>query len=152
MNSRLLTAFVLICACAVFDTSAAEQPEGHSEYVEYMFVFGAKSGSVEGDTLTLNGVPNVLYFSGRPYRIAGHMDADTFVKVWSDGKDGFNNDPPNAVLSMMGDHGAFNVVVELLGVKAVGDAVSFKIRKLDGELQKEFGEAALFVDNVILDL
>jgi hypothetical protein len=148
MNSRLLIVFVLIFACAELGTRAAEQPANHSEYVDYMFVFGAKSGSVEGDTLTLNGVPNVVYFSGRPYRMAGHMDADTFVKVWSDGKDGIDEDPPNAVLSMMADHGAFNVVVELLSVKAEGDAVSFKIRKLDGEVQREFGEAALFVDSL----
>lgn len=148
MSSRLLIAFVLIFACADLDTRAAEQHANHSEYVDYMFVFGAKSGSVVGDVLTLNGVPNVVYFSGGPYRIAGHMDADSFVEVWSDGEDGFNNDPPNAVLSMMGDHGAFNVVVELLSVKAEGDAVSFKIRKLDGEVQREFGEAALFVDSL----
>jgi hypothetical protein len=148
MKSRLLIVFVLIFACSGLGARAAEQTADHSEYVDYMFVFGAKSGSVEGDTLTLNGVPNVVYFSGRPYRMAGHMDAHTFVKAWIDGKDGFSKDPPNAVLSMMGDHGAFNVVVELLSVKAEGDAVSFKIRKLDGELKREFGEAALFVDSL----
>jgi len=148
MKSRLLIVSVLVLTCTGFGAIAAQQQSDHSEYVDYMFVFGAKSGSVEGDTLTLNGVPNVVYFSGRPYRMAGQMDADTFVKVWSDGKDGFSKDPPNAVLSMMGDHGAFNVVVELLSVKAEGDAVSFKIRKLDGELKREFGEAALFVDSL----
>ncbi|MCP4229153.1 MAG: hypothetical protein GY771_03270 [bacterium] len=41
----------------------------------------AVSGSCDGETLTLNDVPAVVYFSDRPYRIAGYVSEEQFLIV-----------------------------------------------------------------------
>jgi len=51
----------------------AENVIDDSKNTGYLFVISGTSGSLDGDTLTLNGVPNVIYFSDRPARKAGHM-------------------------------------------------------------------------------
>ncbi len=51
----------------------AENISEYSKGIHYQHVLSATSGSLKGDTLTLNGVPNVIYFSDRPDRVAGHM-------------------------------------------------------------------------------
>ena len=55
----------------------------------YLYVISGTSGSLEGDKLTLNGVPSVIYFSDRPARIAGHMSLSSFIKMWNKGSDSF---------------------------------------------------------------
>jgi len=49
----------------------AENIIDDSKEPSYLFVLIATSGSLKGDTLTLKGVPNVIYFSDRPARKAG---------------------------------------------------------------------------------
>ena len=47
--------------------------------------------------LTLDGVSSVMtFFSDRPQRIAGNMKTTDFVPFWSEGKNSFLSDPPNA--------------------------------------------------------
>jgi hypothetical protein len=41
----------------------AEHVIDDSKNPGYLFVLSATSGSLKGDTLTLNGVPNVIYIS-----------------------------------------------------------------------------------------
>lgn len=48
----------------------------------YLFSLAAKSGSLDGNLLTLKGVPLVVYFSDRPNRIAGHITLEKFVEMW----------------------------------------------------------------------
>jgi len=56
----------------------AENVIDDSKNTRYLFVLSATSGSLKGDTLTLNGVPNVVYFTDRPARKAGHMSVSKF--------------------------------------------------------------------------
>ncbi len=51
----------------------AEHVIEDSKNTDYLFVISGTSGSLDGDTLTLNGVPNVIYFSDRPARKTGHL-------------------------------------------------------------------------------
>jgi len=44
----------------------AENVIDDSKNPGYLFVISGTSGSLDGDTLTLNGVPNVVYFSVKP--------------------------------------------------------------------------------------
>jgi hypothetical protein len=39
-------------------------------------------------------------FTDRPARLAGHMPTSKFVPLWSQGKDSFLKDNPNATLSV----------------------------------------------------
>ena len=79
-----------------------------------MFVQTAHGMSSDGTTLTLNEVtPSTLYFSDRPQRIVGHMTTANFVELWGAGDNGFEEDPPNAVLAFLepGDQAPEDAVV-----------------------------------------
>ena len=142
----------VLAVITIFSVSIAVQSQvftvNEDQAPTYLFVLSAKSGKVEGDTLTLSGVPNAVYFSDRPNRIAGHRSLESFTGLWDNASDSFKADPPNASLSMMGDHGADNVVVELVSAETQGDSVTFKIKVLSGKVQQEFGESALFIDSI----
>ncbi len=125
----------------------AEHVIDDSKEPSYLFVMSATSGSLKGDTLTLNGVPNVIYFSDRPARKAGHLSLDKFVESWNKGSDSFKADPPNATLSVLKKDGANNVVVELLSVEQKGGSVVFKVAVLDGVPPHTFYATSIFVDS-----
>ena len=98
--------------------------------------------------MTLNGVPNVLYFSDRPARVAGHLSLEKFVESWNKGTDSFKADPPNATLSVLTKEGAKNVVVELKSVQQKRGSVVFKAEVLDGVSPQTFNATAIFIDGL----
>ena len=117
------------------------------EQPELLAVASALSGSFNGDVLTLEGVPAVVYFSDRPERIAGHMAVSDFIALWGGEENGFIADPPNASLSILGaGEMGDDVVLELIDADLVGDTVTFTVKVLEGELPETFGAASLFVD------
>ncbi len=124
----------------------AEHLIDDSKEPSYLFVLSAASGSLKGDTLTLNGVPNVIYFSDRPDRVAGHISLEKFVESWNKGSDSFKADPPNATLSILGKVDEMNVVVELMSVEQKSGSVIFKVAVLEGTLPQRFKTSSLFID------
>jgi len=126
----------------------AENVIDDSKEPSYLFVLSATSGSLKGDTLTLNGVPNVLYFSDRPARKAGHLSLEKFVESWNNGSDSFKADPPNATLSLhvADEKGIKNVVVELMSVEQKSGSVVFKVAVLEGTLPENFKQCWVFID------
>ena len=82
-----------------------------------LFVQTARQAVFEGTTLTLKDVsPSTLFFSDRPERIAGHYTNDEYLKCWTEGRDSFLKEPPNAVVSTFTRPGAdpTDVVVMIL--------------------------------------
>jgi hypothetical protein len=124
----------------------AENVIDDSKEPSYLFVISGTSGSLDGDTLTLNGVPNVIYFSDRPARKAGHISLSNFVEMWDKGDDSFKTDPPNATLSVLKKDGEENVVVELMSVKQKNGSVIFKVAVLEGTIPETFQISSMFVD------
>jgi hypothetical protein len=112
----------------------------------YLFVMSGTSGSSDGETLTLNGVPGVVYFTDRPARQAGQISLSKFVEMWSNGGGSFKADPPNAVLSILSESTNQNIVIELQDPSIKRDVVSFKIKILQGTALKKFKESSLFID------
>ncbi len=129
----------------------AEHVIDDSKNPGYLFVLSATSGSLKGDTLTLNGVPNVIYFSDRPARKAGHMSLSNFVEMWDKGVDSFKADPPNATLSVLTKEGDKNVVVELRSEEQKLSSVVFKVVVLEGIFPVEFNTVDLFIDLFVGD-
>ena len=127
----------------------AEHVIDDSKNTSYLFVISGTSGSLKGDTLTLNGVPNVIYFSDRPDRVAGHMSLSNFVEMWDKGVDSFKADPPNATLSVSKEDEARNVVVELTCVEQKKDSVVFKVVLLEGKGIESFEASSLFIDIIM---
>ncbi len=117
-----------------------------SKKPSYLIVLSATSGKVEGDTLTLNGVPSAVYFTDRPQRKAGHLSIEKFIETWNRGSDNFKIIPPNATLSVLKEDGAKNVVVELKSVEQKGGLLVFKVALLEGNIKGKFGTCSLFID------
>jgi len=128
----------------------AEHVIDDSKNPGYLFVISGTSGSLDGDTLTLNGVPNVIYFSDRPNRIAGHMSLSEFIEMWNKGSDSFKADPPNATLSILTKEVVKNVVVELISVEQKSGSVVFKLAVLEGSITGHFHEGTLFIDKGVM--
>ena len=139
----IFTVMLMLVTGLVF----AEHVIDDSKEPSYLFVISGTSGSLDGDTLTLNGVPNVIYFSDRPARKAGHRSLSEFIEMWDKGVDSFKADPPNATLSLLNKEGAKNVVVELMSAEQKNGSVVFKVVVLEGKVAESFEASSLFIDS-----
>ena len=80
-----------------------------TEVVPSLIVMNAQGATLDGGTLTLNGVaPNSIVFADRPVRSAGHALTAHLVEEWApgEGEDGFSKDPPNATVSVFAKDGS----------------------------------------------
>ena len=74
------------------------------ERIDALFVQSATGFTSEGTTITLHGLAeSTVYFADRPRREVGHMRSSSFIALWDVGVYRFAIDPPNAVLSFLGD-------------------------------------------------
>ena len=147
-------------ALALRSAAAAEgkeepNKEGHEpqEKADFLFVQNARSIAHADGRLTLKGIsPATVMFSDRPERIAGHMATARFVPFWSEGKESFLLDPPNATLSVLDNKGMEDVVLVLQEPELVGDDLSYQVRVLEGKLPAKGGPASLFIDIIGMPL
>lgn len=134
----------------VGESAAAEEP---GTKLTILFVQNARSLTFQNGKLTLKGVsPATVFFSDRPQRIAGHMDTKEFVPFWSEGRNSFLSDPPNATLSIFGEGTVTNVVVVLRNPELKGDELSYDVRVLQGEMPDKGDLASLFIDVIGMPL
>ncbi|MBB3458913.1 hypothetical protein FHT86_007242 [Rhizobium sp. BK313] len=114
-----------------------------------LLVVNADGAKLEGDKLTLTGVSaNSIVFADRPVRAAGHILTDELVKQWGEGPDNFNDDPPNATVSVLnGGSEVRDAVVTLKSPKLDGTTLTFDVTVLEGNLSTATGPAAVFIDH-----
>ncbi|MEI8177715.1 hypothetical protein [Aestuariivirga sp.] len=120
-----------------------------TEPIASLGVLNADGATLADGKLTLTGVSgNVIVFADRPVRAAGHETTDLFISRWSDGKDSFSKDPPNATISILGGEkdGVVDAVVTISNPKLDGDKLTFDAKVLEGDLKGINGPAALFID------
>lgn len=126
-----------------------------SEQIEALFVQSAAGMTYDkaSGKLVLRGVsPATILFSDRPKRIAGHMDTKEFVPFWSEGKDSFSKDPPNATLSIFDERALSQVVVTLRNPVLAGDTLTYDVRVLQGEMPAKGGLISVFIDIIGMPL
>jgi len=129
---------------AITFATAAEEKKA-----DFLFVQSAKSMSFDPDTnkLTLENVsPVTVFFTDRPERIAGNMKTAAFVPFWSEGKDSFKSDPPNADISIVEEKTLKQTVVELQDPVLDGDSLTYTIKVLKGELPAAGTDVSVFID------
>ncbi len=155
-----LVAFVAVTllsmnSCTNNDNSVKDTVKNVSEVQnevegpQYLAVMSGMSGSYDGEKLTLNEVPMVMYFSDRPWRIAGQMGVEKFINGWEKNYSDLETDPPNAILSILNENGTTtNVVIELLTPEFLDGAVHFYIKILDGVMPAKLGSTSLFIDPI----
>jgi hypothetical protein len=118
-----------------------------SKNVDVLFVQNAKNMSFSEGKLVLRGVnPVTVCFTDRPARMAGHMQTSKFVPLWSQGKDSFLKDNPNATLSVFSGNNVADLVVELSNPQLSGDDLTYDVRLLEGTPPANGGACALFID------
>lgn len=128
------------------ETTAAE-PEAEAEMVELLFVQHSDSVTLEDGVLTLVGIDDdVLYFSDRPHRVVGRETVEEFVEVWDEGKESFEEIPPNAVLVSRQDDQLKNLTVVLRNPVLADGNLTYEVEVLDGPESGSGGLAALFID------
>ncbi len=115
--------------------------------VDLLFVQNAKGVAFKNGKLVLRGVnPLTVCFADRPERMAGHMPTNKFVPMWSQGKDSFLKDPPNATLSIFDGDKVVDAVVVLRNPQISGNDLSYEVRVLQGILPAKGGACSLFID------
>ncbi len=121
---------------------------------DFLFVQNAASMAYANGKLTLQGVsPVTVFFSDRPERIAGNMATTAWVPFWSDGKDSFAKDNPNANLSILEkDKALEDIVVTLSNPVLAGNDLSYEVKVLQGALPARGGPASLFIDIIGMPL
>src|SRR6266498_3780302 len=118
-----------------------------SKKVDVLFVQNAKNVSFNKGKLVLRGVnPVTVCFTDRPARMAGHMQTSKLVPLWSQGKDSFLKDNPNATLSIFGGGNVSDLVVELSNPQLSGNDLTYDARILEGTPPVNGGACALFID------
>jgi len=155
-----LAAVTLLAGSAVSfaQSGPAKKPPAAPATVELLLVQNASSVAIDAGkhTLTLKGVgPSTLYFSDRPVRLAGHYRTkEDYLPLWTQGKDSFFKDPPNATLSVFekGQKELTDVVVKLQHPRLEGDDLTYDITVIEGKLPESGGPSALFIDVIGMPL
>src|SRR5437867_7736458 len=118
-----------------------------SKKVDVLFVQNAKNVSLNQGKLVLRGVnPVTVCFTDRPARMAGHMQTSKLIPLWSQGKDSFLKDNPNATLSIFRGDNVSDLVVELSNPQLSGNDLTYDARILEGTPPVDGGACALFID------
>jgi hypothetical protein len=158
-----ITTFTLLSGCKSSDRGASSDPPSASsgseasntttQKVEFLFVQNAKDVSFKNGIMTLHGVnPVTVCFADRPERIAGHMPTTKIVPMWSEGKNSFTADPPNATLSIFSGDTVSNVVLVLRNPHVSGDDLTYDVRWLEGTPPARGGACSLFIDIIGMPL
>ena len=152
---------VLLLAAVVLSTSGCSTTANKSDAsttssaskAEYMFVQSAEDVRIDPAKQTIRLVkvnPQVVYFTDRPVRLAGHTTMSDYLKEWTPqaGKDSFQADPPNATLSTYEPGQADNTlaVVKITDPVVEGADLIYSYSLIEGKLPTKGGETALFID------
>jgi hypothetical protein len=127
---------------------AQPTPEAPKE-ADFLFVQSAKGMTFDKakNTLTLTGVsPVTIYFTDRPERIAGNMKTTRFIPFWSEGKDSFKSNPPNADISIIEGKELKQIVVELQDPVLNGDNLAYTVKILQGTMPATGADVSVFID------
>jgi hypothetical protein len=134
---------------AAAQTAPAPAAADASGNADFLFVQTARRMTFDraANRLTLHDVsPVTLFFSDRPDRIAGNMRTAAFVPFWSQGRDSFLSDPPNADLSIVEGGELRQVVVVLHNPVLEGGNLAYTVQVLSGTMPDAGEEISVFID------
>ena len=115
---------------------------------EVLFVINFDTGSFDGKKLTLNGngLSNVIYFSDRPERVAGHMGVNGFLALWAKGSGSLEKYQPKSVLSLFINNEQKDYVLTVSNPVVNGTYLVFDAVVIDGGPPESFNTGGLFMD------
>jgi hypothetical protein len=136
----------LAASSVAFCKTALAQANGSADF---LFMQSAKGMMFHkaASKLTLTGVsPVTVFFTDRPERVAGNMRTTAFIPFWSEGKDSFKSDPPNADISLLEGNTLRQVVVVLEEPVLLGENLTYTVKVLQGELPAKAADISVFID------
>ncbi len=139
----------LMATAAFAGTALTLRPVlAQAKQADFLFVQNAASMTYANGKLTMKDVsPVTIFFSDRPERIAGNMPTQAWVPFWTDGKDNFAKDNPNANLSVLEKDKALEDIVGTLSNPVLsGKDLSYDVKVLQGTMPASGGPASLFID------
>jgi hypothetical protein len=153
---NFMVAAALAATTVPLRTAFAQATKEGAKVADFLFVQNAKSMTYDQakGKLTLKGVsPVTIFFTDRPERIAGNMPTRMFVPFWSEGKDSFAKDNPNANLSILEqDKALADIVVTLGNPMLKGEDLSYDVKILEGNMPAKGGPVSLFIDIIGMPL
>jgi hypothetical protein len=151
-----MTAAALVASAVPLRSALAQAPKENPKEADFLFVQNAQSMSFDKakGKLTLKGIsPVTIFFTDRPERIAGNMPTRVFVPFWSEGKDSFSKDNPNANLSILEkDKALADIVVTLANPVLKGQDLTYDVKILEGTMPAKGGPVSLFIDIIGMPL
>ncbi|WP_255007428.1 hypothetical protein [Roseovarius sp. M141] len=142
-------------AGAMLIPGAAVAQSADAANADFLFVQSADAMAFDADQnrLTLRDVsPVTLFFTDRPERIAGNMSTEKFVPFWSEGKDSFLSDPPNADVSIL-ENGVLRQVVVVLKDPVFEEGnLHYTVKIIDGEMPVLGEDVSVFIDVIGMPL
>jgi hypothetical protein len=124
--------------------TTAGKPSGK---MDVLYVQNAKGVTLEKGKLVLHGVnAATICFTDRPARLAGHLSTSGFIPLWSEGKNSFLKDPPNATLSIFSGGNVSDLVVVISNPVLSGNTLTYDAKVLEGATSAKGGECSLFID------
>lgn len=154
MNTRriLFTAAPAFAGALVAARAADAKPVPHADF---LFVQTSKRMRFDKATnmLTLDDVSSVTtFFSDRPERIAGNMRTADFVSFWSDGKNSFLSDPPNADISILEGSTLHQITAVLRDPVLQGNSLNYTVKLLSGDVPAAGADVSVFIDIIGMPL
>ena len=142
------TAMAATSLASITSARAQATPEA-PKMADFLFVQSSKGMTFDKATsaLTLTGVsPVTIFFTDRPERIAGNMKTARFIPFWSEGKDSFKSNPPNADISIIEGTELKQVIVELQNPVLKGDDLTYTVKLLQGDMPAKGADVSAFID------
>ena len=150
-RSFITTAAVAASSLVSLKTVLARPTPEAPKEADLLFVQSSKGMTFNTATneLTLTGVsPVTAFFANRPQHAAGKMKTTDFMPFWSEDKDSFKSNPPNANISIVNGKERKQVVVELLDPVLKGDNLTYTVKLLQGAMPAEGADVSVFIDIV----
>lgn len=152
VTSRILVVVTTLFGLSFASTRSLEAEDADTTPV-FLFVHTADDFEADPDSKSLRLVnvnQQVLFFSDRPDRIVGHLTMDQYLDEWTSVPDAFNDDPPNAALSVYEASGTDNAVavVEIMNPVIDGNDIVYTYSLLEGSVPDSGGATSLFIDRI----
>ncbi len=152
---QLMASAAVLASALPMQGALAQAAASGAKQADFLFVQSSKGMTFDKATskLSLTGVsPITVFFSDRPERVAGNMTTAVFVPFWSQGKDSFLKDNPNADISILDGGKLVQVVAVLEKPELNGDTLSYTVKVLQGEMPAKGADVSVFIDVIGMPL
>ena len=147
-HTYILKSLIVIMMVIGFTACSGDSAkDSETNGVQFLLVQNAEGVILNEGELRLIGVaPTTLYFSDRPDRIVGRVTTQEYVDSWGEGDNSFEQDPPNAVLSVLDNPEPQDITVILHAPRFDGEDLVYNVEVLDGNAAVTGAASALFID------